>query len=103
MRAAIRDLIDMIPPVSRSVLRYQPFDCLTAAQIMQLKRHLEQPHKPGRAKPRLQDIDRSIPEAVWLILRWCVASCTAHLEELKSDEEKVKNMGTLSTDVMDKS
>ncbi|OSC99575.1 hypothetical protein PYCCODRAFT_1446686 [Trametes coccinea BRFM310] len=74
MRAAIRDLIDMIPP------------------IMQLKRHLEQPHKPGRAKPRLQDIDRSIPEAVWLILRWCVASCTAHLEELKSDEEKVKNM-----------
>ncbi|KAI9060756.1 hypothetical protein FKP32DRAFT_1613420 [Trametes sanguinea] len=74
MRNAIRDLIDMIPP------------------IMQLKRHLEQPRKPGRARPRLQDFDRSIPEAVWLILRWCVASCTAHLEELKSDEEKIKNM-----------
>ncbi|KAI0350812.1 hypothetical protein OH77DRAFT_1570284 [Trametes cingulata] len=74
MRWAISDLIDMIPP------------------IMELKRHLEQPRKPGRAKPRLQDIDRSILEAVWLVLRWCVASCTAHLEELQSEDEKVKNM-----------
>ncbi|KAI0628025.1 hypothetical protein C8Q77DRAFT_1151557 [Trametes polyzona] len=74
MLATIRNLIDQLPP------------------IYVLKRHLEQPRKPGRAKPRLQDIDRTIPEAAWLILRWCVASCTAYLEELRSDDEKVKNM-----------
>ncbi|KAI0773052.1 hypothetical protein BD413DRAFT_538699, partial [Trametes elegans] len=76
MRGAIRDLIDNLPP------------------IIALKRHLEQPRKPGHAKPRLQDVDRSIPDAAWLVLRWCVASCTAYLEELQSDDEKVKNMGT---------
>ncbi|KAI0367123.1 hypothetical protein BV20DRAFT_1091315 [Pilatotrama ljubarskyi] len=74
MRLAIRELIDVLPPV------------------LEMKRHLEQPRKPGRAKPRLQDINRAIPEAAWLVLRWCVASCTAHLEELQSEDEKVKNM-----------
>lgn len=59
-----------------------------------MKRYLEQPVKPGRAKPRLQDMyHRSIPEAAWLVLRWCVASCTAHLEELVSEDDMVQNMG----------
>ncbi len=66
-------------------------------QIAELKRHLQEPRKPGHAKPRLQDIDRVVPEAAWLVLRWCVASCTAHLEELYSEDEKVKNMGTCQT------
>lgn len=66
-------------------------------QIAELKRHLEQPRRPGHAKPRLQDIDRVVPEAAWLVLRWCVASCTAHLEELHSEDEKVKNMGAHHT------
>ncbi|KAI8977714.1 hypothetical protein BD414DRAFT_516981 [Trametes punicea] len=67
MRLAIRDLIDMLPP------------------ILELKRHLERPRTPGRAKPRLRDIDPTIPRAAWLVLRWC---------ELQSNEEKVMNMGT---------
>ncbi|KAI0643473.1 hypothetical protein C8Q79DRAFT_979163 [Trametes meyenii] len=74
MRIAIRALIDKLPA------------------IVELKRHLEQPRKPGRARLRLQDIDPKIPDAAWLVLRWIVASCTAHLEELQSDDEKVKNM-----------
>ncbi|KAI0824358.1 hypothetical protein BC628DRAFT_1379076 [Trametes gibbosa] len=77
MRAAIHNLIDQLPPIA------------------EIKRYLEQPRKPGRAKPRLQDMDRTIPEAAWLVLRWCVASCTAHLEELVSEDEKVKNMDPL--------
>ena len=58
-----------------------------------MKKHLEQPRSAGRAKQRLQDIDRTIPDAAWSVLRWVVASCTAHLEELTSEEEQVKNIG----------
>ncbi|TFK84836.1 hypothetical protein K466DRAFT_526791 [Polyporus arcularius HHB13444] len=75
MRIATIQLIDQLPPIT------------------DIKKHLEQPRKAGRAKPRLQDIDKSVPEAAWSVLRWCVASCTAHLEELQSEEEQVKNMG----------
>ncbi|KAI0668099.1 hypothetical protein C8Q78DRAFT_1099205 [Trametes maxima] len=74
MRMVIRALIDALPPIA------------------ELKRHLEQPRKPGRARLRLQDIDPNIPAVAWLVLRWIIASCTAHLEELQSDDEKVKNM-----------
>ena len=64
-----------------------------SVQIADMKKHLEQPRSAGRAKQRLQDIDRTIPDAAWSVLRWVVASCTAHLEELTSDEEQVKNIG----------
>ncbi|TBU25270.1 hypothetical protein BD311DRAFT_764945 [Dichomitus squalens] len=76
MRSAITYLIDSLPPIS------------------DMKKHLEQSRGAGRAKPRLQDFDRAIPDAAWSILRWIVASCTAHLEELTSDEEQVKNIGS---------
>ena len=62
-------------------------------QIMDMKKHLEQPRKVGRAKPCLQNMDKDVPEAAWSVLRWCVASCTAHLEELREEEEQVKNIG----------
>lgn len=61
-----------------------------------MKKHLEQPRAAGRAKTRLQDIDKAIPLAAWSVLRWIVGSCTAHLEELTSDEERVKNIGSCS-------
>ena len=48
----------------------------------------------GRAKPRLQDIDKTIPHAAWSVLRWVVGSCTAHLEELTDDDGRVKNIGS---------
>ncbi|KAI0750412.1 hypothetical protein C8Q74DRAFT_1309949 [Fomes fomentarius] len=75
MRDAIVQLIDTLP------------------SIAELRKYLQQPRKVGRAKPRLQDVDKAIPEAAWSILRWCVASCTAHLEELQSEDEQVKNIG----------
>ena len=59
-----------------------------------MKKHLEQPRAAGRAKTRLQDVDKTIPHAAWSVLRWIVGSCTAHLEELTLDEERVKNIGT---------
>ncbi|KAI0738313.1 hypothetical protein C8Q80DRAFT_1275827 [Daedaleopsis nitida] len=76
MRMSITQLIDFLPAIA------------------DMKKHLEQPSKAGRMKPRLQDMDKSIPEAAWAILRWCVASATAHLEELKDEDEQVKNIGS---------
>ena len=58
-----------------------------------MKKHLERPVKPGQMKPRLKDMDKAIPDAAWSLLRWCVASCTAHLEELREEHERVKNIG----------
>ncbi|RDX46333.1 hypothetical protein OH76DRAFT_1407058 [Lentinus brumalis] len=75
MRVATMQLIDKLPPIA------------------DMKKHLQQPRKAGRAKPRLQDLDKAVPEAAWSVLRWCVASCTAHLEELELEEDQVKNIG----------
>ncbi|OBZ72871.1 Poly [ADP-ribose] polymerase 6 [Grifola frondosa] len=75
MRAVIVDLIDCIPP------------------IMDIKKYLDKPTKAGITKPRLRNMDASVPEASWLILRWVVASCTSHIEELHSEEDRVQNIG----------
>ncbi|KAI0708751.1 hypothetical protein C8T65DRAFT_649990 [Cerioporus squamosus] len=76
MRVATMQLIDKLPPIA------------------DMKKHLQQPRKAGRAKPRLQDLDKAVPGAAWSVLRWCVASCTAHLEELQSEDDQVKNIGS---------
>ncbi|KAH9934607.1 hypothetical protein B0H21DRAFT_759509 [Amylocystis lapponica] len=76
MCTAITDLIGKLP------------------SIKDMKRHLEEAPQAGRAKRRLKDIDPDIPDAAWLVLRWCVASCTAHLEELRSVEDRVQNIGS---------
>jgi hypothetical protein len=45
--------------------------------------------KPGKAKLRLKEMENgSIVPAAWSVLRWCVAPCTACLEEM-SDEQGV--------------
>jgi ubiquitin-conjugating enzyme E2 Q len=47
------------------------------------RRCLERKVKPGKAKPRLKGMENgSIVRAAWAVLRWCVASCTAYLEEM---------------------
>ncbi|KIM73751.1 hypothetical protein PILCRDRAFT_99249 [Piloderma croceum F 1598] len=74
MRASIAEMIHALPP------------------IREMRRHLLKKTKAGKSKPKLKDMDSSIPTAAWLILRWCVASCTAHLEELTSDEDLVRNI-----------
>lgn len=58
-----------------------------------MKQHLEKKVKVGKAKPKLKDIDPSILPAAWSVVRWCVGSCTAHLEEITSKEDMVQNIG----------
>ncbi|KAF8484084.1 hypothetical protein JB92DRAFT_3085748 [Gautieria morchelliformis] len=67
MRAAIVEMIDMLPPIA------------------DMKRHLER-RIPGHPRPQLRSMDEKILPAAWLILRWCVASSTAHLECVSEDE-----------------
>jgi len=76
-----------------------------------MKRHLERKVKAGKSKPKLKDIDPNILPAAWSILRWfvnslfydaycilkpyvrVVASCTAHIESIDSEEELIKGLG----------
>ncbi|KAG2071233.1 hypothetical protein BDR04DRAFT_1075782 [Suillus decipiens] len=76
MRIAIVQLIDTLPP------------------IQDMKKHLEKKVASGTNKPKLKDMDPSILPAAWSILRWCVASCTAHLQELSEEEDQVQNIGS---------
>ncbi|PCH39035.1 hypothetical protein WOLCODRAFT_141073 [Wolfiporia cocos MD-104 SS10] len=73
--------------------------CDTIAQLIaclppieNMKKHLEKFSSRGMMRPKLKDLDRAIPEAAWMVLRWCVASCTAHLEELVSPEDRLRNV-----------
>ncbi|KAF9809445.1 hypothetical protein IEO21_07397 [Rhodonia placenta] len=75
MCASIVMLIDQLPPIEL------------------LKVYLENPINIGNTRARLRDFDHSIPEATWSILRWCIASCTAHMEEMKTEEERIRNIG----------
>ncbi|EPS95732.1 hypothetical protein FOMPIDRAFT_1032740 [Fomitopsis schrenkii] len=60
--------------------------------ITSMKRHLDKPIVAGRAKPKLRDLAPSVPPAAWKLLRWCVGSCLAHLEELHLPEDRVANI-----------
>ncbi|KAI0703481.1 hypothetical protein BC835DRAFT_1028647 [Cytidiella melzeri] len=72
---AILDLLDMLPPVR------------------EMKKQLEKARKAGTRKLSLRDMNPKVPAAAWQLLRWCVASCTAHLEELSAPEDRVINVG----------
>ncbi|KAF7297153.1 UBIQUITIN-CONJUGAT-2 domain-containing protein [Mycena indigotica] len=75
MRAAIVSLIDSLPSID------------------DMKRHLERKVKPGKSKPRLQEMENgSVLPASWAILRWCVASCTAYLEEMNSEDQCIQGV-----------
>ncbi|KAJ3823174.1 hypothetical protein F5880DRAFT_1613100 [Lentinula raphanica] len=76
MRASIMELLDSLPP------------------IMDMKKHLEQNIKPGKSKPKLHEtpVAENVVPAAWKLLRWCVGSCTAYLEEISSEEEKIVNV-----------
>ncbi|THH27905.1 hypothetical protein EUX98_g6282 [Antrodiella citrinella] len=70
----------------------------TLPSINDMKTHLEKKAKPGRPRPKLKDMDPKITPAAWLMLRWyrlvlsCIASCTAHLEELTLEEDQIRNI-----------
>lgn len=78
-RRTITELLDSLPPVS------------------DMRWHLLRKTKAGRVKLKLQDLDPNVLPAAWSVLRWCVASCTAHLEELKEEEDQVINFGASCT------
>ncbi|KAF8797821.1 hypothetical protein BYT27DRAFT_7204023 [Phlegmacium glaucopus] len=64
----------------------------TLPSIEEMKKHLERKVKAGKSKPKLKEIDPNVLPAAWSILRWCVASCTAHIEAISSGEELIKNL-----------
>ena len=63
----------------------------TLPPVPDMKKHLEK-RKHGRA-PRLQDIDPTVSPSAWSVLRWIVASCTAHLEEISEEGDLLGNVG----------
>ncbi|KAJ6460480.1 hypothetical protein C8R47DRAFT_994015 [Mycena vitilis] len=76
MRASIAGLIDTLPSID------------------DMKRHLDRKVKPGKSKPRLKEMENgTILPAAWSVLRWCVASCTAYLEEM-SEEQQLPGVDT---------
>lgn len=74
MRVVIADLINKLPSIN------------------DMKKHLTKKTRSSKAKPTLQTMDPKIPAASWIILRWCVASCTADLQELVEEEDLVQNV-----------
>ncbi|KAF8551149.1 hypothetical protein OG21DRAFT_1499321 [Imleria badia] len=75
MRTAIRELLTSLPP------------------IKEMKEYLQRQFSAGKVKKRLKDMDPDILPAAWSVLRWCVASCTAHIEELTEPEDRLRNLG----------
>ncbi|KAJ3560459.1 hypothetical protein NP233_g10827 [Leucocoprinus birnbaumii] len=74
MRSAIVTMLDSLPTV------------------IEMRQHLMKKVEDGKKKPKLQDINYTILPAAWLILRWCVASCTAYLEEITNPNELVRGL-----------
>ncbi|TFK19866.1 hypothetical protein FA15DRAFT_626277 [Coprinopsis marcescibilis] len=74
MRAVIVKLIDKLP------------------SIEEMKKHLMRKLRAGKGKPKLEECATGVPPAAWLVLRWIVGSCTAHIEEITSGDEMIKNL-----------
>ncbi|KAF9060333.1 hypothetical protein BDP27DRAFT_1339817 [Rhodocollybia butyracea] len=76
MRAAVVQLLDSLPSIG------------------DMKKHLERKVKPGKSKPKLATMPEALDviPAAWQLLRWCVGSCTAYLEEISTVEESIKNV-----------
>lgn len=77
MRSSIAQLLETLPSVG------------------EMKKHLSRRVAAGKSKPTLRDMDPDVPNAAWSILRWCVASCTAHIEAIETGEDLIKNIREL--------
>ncbi|KAI0704695.1 hypothetical protein C8Q76DRAFT_752492 [Earliella scabrosa] len=66
--------------------------CLPA--ISEMKAYLERTPRDNSRLFRLPDMDRSVPAAAWIILRWCIASCPVRIDALHHPDEMVKNVGS---------
>ena len=65
----------------------------TLPSVEEMKKHLSRRVKAGKVKPKLKDVKPEVTSAAWLILRWCVASCTAHIEPIESGPQLIRNLG----------
>ncbi|KIY49649.1 hypothetical protein FISHEDRAFT_65102 [Fistulina hepatica ATCC 64428] len=74
MRLALLNLLDSLPSIS------------------DMDEHLRAQIGPHRAKAPLTKMDPKILPAAWILLRWIVASCTSHLEEIVAPEERIQNV-----------
>ncbi|KAH7100349.1 hypothetical protein BKA62DRAFT_706762 [Auriculariales sp. MPI-PUGE-AT-0066] len=68
-RASIVQMLDQLPAVA------------------EMKKYLDKAR--GKGKVRLTKMDDKVPAAAWSLLRWCVASCTAYLEEIVDEDDMV--------------
>lgn len=64
--------------------------------VLEMKQHLER-KRQGELRPTLQSMDPKISNAAWSVLRWCIASCTSHIEELTDEEDRLGNIGQFHT------
>ncbi|KIJ62454.1 hypothetical protein HYDPIDRAFT_30416 [Hydnomerulius pinastri MD-312] len=72
MRSAIVMLLNSLPPIG------------------DMKKYLQR--KSSADNTRLRDMDPDVLPAAWSLLRWSVASCTAHIQELTDKEDCLKNI-----------
>ncbi|KAF8580706.1 hypothetical protein K439DRAFT_1636776 [Ramaria rubella] len=73
MRVAIVEMIETLPPIAS------------------MKEHLERKAQ-NEVRPQLRSMGEQILPAAWSILRWCVASFTAYLEEISDKDEVISNI-----------
>lgn len=72
-------MINLLPPVrfaagSSSFLPLFVLLMHGGWQIMKMKKFLDKKVAEGKARPKLRDLDLTIPPAPWLNLRWYVSS-----------------------------
>ncbi|KAF8129886.1 hypothetical protein EV363DRAFT_1432403 [Boletus edulis] len=74
MRKATAELLSSLPP------------------IKEMKEYLQRQSSAGNTRARVKDMDPDVLPAAWSALRWCVASCTAHVQELTEPEDRLSNL-----------
>ncbi|KAG8837202.1 hypothetical protein FRC18_009828 [Serendipita sp. 400] len=77
-RGAIVDMLNKIPKVS------------------EMRQYLLRitPSSKARGRQTVRNMKDNIPASAWTLLRWCVASCTAYIEELSTPSERVQGIET---------
>ncbi|KAG8830025.1 hypothetical protein FRC17_005567 [Serendipita sp. 399] len=77
-RGAIVDMLSKIPKVS------------------EMRQYLLRitPASKARGRQTIRNMNDDTPAAAWTLLRWCVASCTAYIEELCTPSERVQGIET---------
>lgn len=65
----------------------------TVPAVPEMKTYLDKKLKAGRARPLVRNMAPEVLDAAWALVRWCLGSCTAHLEMITDPDEMVQNVG----------